>query len=168
MEIKKLPIIVLTGPTLRERTNMRTQAEIEAKDAEQGVFVKEKTPRWFNLSFRVLVAAERFSDILDRTERLSRLAQESPLLKVTQEGTGRVREYLWDWTELPSNSTTPNFSGIYEAQGTLVVYDVEIYSGVTRDGTLIKNIEMEFTAGDGNSKRDGAEKETITEGERDA
>ena len=165
MELKELPIVVFTGPSLQERRNMRSAAEITAKDAEQGVFVKEKTPRWFNLSFTVLVAANRLSDLLDRTERLSRLWHESPVLSVTQTETGRVREYQWDWTALPSNTTAPNFSGVYEAQGTLVVYDVEIYSGVTREGVLIKTIDMEFTAEAGESGKGDAEKETIGKGE---
>lgn len=144
LELKTLPIIVVEGPRIQERKNMRTVAEIMAKDVAAGVYVKEKTPRWYNLSFDILIATDRFSDLLNRIEGLSRFAQSAPLLTVTQQGTGRVREYGWDWQTFPQNNGLPNFSGVYEAKGSLVIYDVEVYSGVTRSGKLIQSIDLGF------------------------
>lgn len=145
LEIKKLPVIVLTGPTLQERRNMRSVAELTATDPRTNTFVKETTPRWYNLNFAVLLAADHLSDLLDRVEHLSRTARAHPVLTVTQDSTERTRRYHWDWTALPSNTTTPNHSGVYEAQGTLTVYDIEIYSGHTRAGTLIQTVSVTLT-----------------------
>jgi hypothetical protein len=79
--------------------------------------------------------------------RLSRLAQRTPLITAEQESTGRVRQYSWDWSAFPGNSGRPNFSGVYEAAGRMIVWDVEIYSGVVETGSLITSVEVTFAPG---------------------
>lgn len=152
-EIKKLPAIILTGPRLQEVLNMRTQAKLTDKDMELMTYVKETAPRWYNMRFDISVSSATFRDLIDRIESLSRLAQSDPLLTVVQEETGRDRRYKWDWITFPSNPGTPNISGVYEAAGEIIIYDVEIYSGVTTEGTLITRIEIES----GVQPRDGDE-----------
>jgi hypothetical protein len=89
-----------------------------------------------------LVAARTFRELADRLEELSRLAQSAPLLTVEQQDTGRVRQYGWAWRTFPGNTGGSNVSGVYEAVGALVIWDVEVYSGVTRTGSLITSVEM--------------------------
>lgn len=150
-EIKTLPAIVVRGPRAVEVKRLRTQAVMTDKDVDNGTYTKEKTPRWYNLRFDISVTSENFRGLADRMEALSRIAQSDPLLRVEQEGTGRVREYLWDWSEFPSNAGAPNFSGVYEASGELVIWDVETYSGIQTEGPLITSVEIEtFTEKENN------------------
>jgi hypothetical protein len=144
LQLKTLPAIVLTGPRLEEDKRMRSQAKLVAVDKESGTYEKEKTPRWYHLIYDVLIATETFRELADRLENLSRLAQSAPLITVEQENTGRVRKYGWDWATFPGNSGKPNFSGVYEATGRMIVWDVEIYSGVVETGPLITSIVMDF------------------------
>jgi hypothetical protein len=158
-QLRALPAIVLTGPKLEEDKRMRSQAKLLATDKEASIYEKEKVPRWYHLVYEVIIAAETFRALMDRLEDLSRLAQSAPLITVEQESTGRVRQYDWDWRTFPSNAGKPNFSGVYEATGQMIVWDVEIYSGVVETGPLITSVEIESIF-DENSKLD-AEQETI-------
>ncbi len=142
-EIKTLPAIVLTGPRLQEVRSLRTQAKITEKDMELLTYAKETAPRWYNMRFEVSVSSQTFRGLADRIELLSKLAQSDPLLTVEQEETGRSRQYYWDWETFPSNPGTPNISGVYEAAGEIIIYDVEIYSGIATEGPLITRIEIE-------------------------
>ena len=149
-QLKTLPAIILTGPKLEEDKRMRSQAKLTAIDKKTLTYVKEKAPRWYHLVYEVMIASETFRELMDRLESLSRLAQSTPLLTVEQEGgTGRVRQYGWEWTASPGNAGRPNFSGVYEATGRMTVWDVEVYSGVVETGPLITSITMDFESGTG-------------------
>jgi hypothetical protein len=161
-QLKGLPAIVLTGPKLEEDKRMRSQAKLVAIDKESLAYVKEKTPRWYHLIYEVMIATETFRELADRLEGLSRLAQSAPLITAEQESTGRVRQYGWDWSVFPSNAGRPNFHGVYEATGRMIVWDVEIYSGVVETGPLITSIVMEFVSG-GEEDGIGASQETVKE-----
>jgi hypothetical protein len=141
-QLKGLPAIILTGPRLNEVKNMRSQAKLVEIDKINMEYTKEKAPRWYDLVYDVLAATETFRELMDRLESLSRLAQSEPLLTVEQDATGRVRQYSWEWGTFPGNSGRPNTSGVYEAVGQLIVRDIEIYSGVTETGPLIRTIEI--------------------------
>ncbi|MDR2523407.1 MAG: hypothetical protein LBC93_06890 [Synergistaceae bacterium] len=161
-QLKSLPAIVLTGPRLEEVKSMRSQDWLTAIDTETRTFVKEKAPRWYNLVYNALVAAKTFRELADRLEGLSRLAQSAPLLTVEQQDAGRVRQYGWDWRTFPGNTGGPNSSGVYEAVGVLVVWDVEVYSGVTQTGSLITSIEITVASGQvGESGESGGVETTI-------
>ena len=153
LELKTLPSLVLEGPALSEIRAMRSQAKITAKDLANKAYVREKAPRWYNLSFNVTIGAEKYADILDRIEALSRLAQRSNLIAAKQEGTGRERAYAWDWQTIPSSAGAPNFSGVYNAAGRLTIYAVEAYSDIQETGPLIMSIELDFE-GDKNTITD--------------
>lgn len=143
LEIKTLPSISLEGPALAEIRAMRSQAKLTEINIGSG-YIREKAPRWYDLSFTVTIAADKYADILDRIEALSRLAQSGPLLTVTQETTGRQRSYVWDWQYLPYPTGAPNFSGVYNAAGRLTIYAVEVYSGIQETGPLITSVELDF------------------------
>jgi hypothetical protein len=159
-QLKTLPAIVLTGPKLEEDKRMRSQAKLVVIDKEAGKYGKEKAPRWYHLIYEALIATETFRELMDRLESLSRLAQSAPLITVEQENTGRVRQYSWDWSAFPGNAGRPNISGVYEAMGRMIVWDVEIYSGVMETGPLITSVAMEFVPG-GEGDNVDADQETI-------
>lgn len=166
-ELKSLPAIVIFGPALHEVRSMRSQALLRETDTDSGTYTKEKAPRWYNLQFEVRIAAVRYRELADRLEMLSRLVQTTPLIRVTQEVTGRERNYTWDWREFPSITSTPNISGVYEANGELIVYDVEVYSGVQTTGPLITSIELGIGPASAfpSESDEAAEMEVVTERE---
>lgn len=145
-ELESIPAIVLDGPQLTEAMDMRRAAyEITATDADENTFTREPSPRFYNLRFSVSLSAKDALSLLNLLEACSWLAQNSPVLTVTQNATGRTREFSWEWEQFPSGSGTPNFSEVYEATGSARIRDVEVYSGMTETGKLITETFTETT-----------------------
>ena len=143
-EIKTVPAIVLTGATLREVRNMRSQARIVEIDHETLTYAAESAPRWYDMRFGVTISAATMRDLYDTLEKLSRVAQTQPLLTATQGETGRERQYYWEWAQFPSNSAIPNASGVYEAEGELIIHAVEVYAGDTSTGVIVSQLVLEL------------------------
>lgn len=142
VEIAKLPVIVLSGPLMTEKKRlMRDPERITAIDEESGKAVREIPPRWYDLRFDVNISCESNLDMLGFITEFSRLNQNSPLL--TARNDERERQYLWRWEKFPSVVTAPNVSQVCQARGELIVYDVEIYSGVREVWPLIEKVQIE-------------------------
>lgn len=142
VEIAKLPVIVLSGPLMTEKKRlMRDPERITAIDEESGKAIREIPPRWYDLRFDVNISCESNLDMLGFIMQFSRLNQNCPLLTARNEE--RERKYLWRWEKFPSAVTAPNVSQVCQARGELIVYDVEIYSGVREVWPLIEKVKIE-------------------------
>ena len=82
--------------------------------------------------------------LVELMERCSRLAQSHKLL--TAEGAERTRQYLWAWRMPPSVYNVPNISEVCEGRGDLIVYDVEVYSGIQEIVPLIRDVKLDIRA----------------------
>lgn len=146
-ELERVPAIVLEGPEPVEAMDMRRAGyKITETDRDAETYAREPSPRFFDLRFAVSLSAENALDLLNLLERCSQLAQNSPVLTVTQEDTEREREFSWEWERFPSGSGEPNVSEIYEATGSLKIRDVEVHSGMTEEGKLITEIITDIEA----------------------
>ena len=65
---------------------------------------------------------------------------------MTAEGAERTRQYLWAWQKPPSVYNVPNVSEVCEGRGDLIVYDVEVYSGIQEIVPLIQDVSLDFQA----------------------
>lgn len=145
-ELERVPAIVLDGPQPAEAMDMRRAAySVTAADTGGNTFTREPSPRFYDLRFSVTLCADSAPALLNLLETCSRLAQNFPVLTVTQNGTGRTREYSWEWEQFPAGSGTPNFSEVYEATGSARIRDVEVYSGAAETGKLITETFTETT-----------------------
>ena len=146
VELAALPAIVLNGPVATEKKRlMRDPERIAAYDYENKAAVTEVPPRWYDL---VAFSCKSTLELVDLMERCSRLAQSAKLLKAEPEAweEGRTREYLWAWQRPPSVYNVPNISEVCEGRGDLIVYDVEVYSGIQETVPLIRSFELEVKA----------------------
>ncbi len=148
VELAKLPAIVLSGPIATEKKRlMRDSERITAIDLESKVAVREVPPRWYDLRFSVAFSCKSTAELLELMEKLSRLGQGFKVLKA--EGKERTREYLWSWQMLPSVYNEPNISEVCEGRGDLIIYDVEVYSGIRENVPLIRSVDLTFDTGMG-------------------
>ena len=142
VEIAKLPVIVLNGPMLTEKKRlMRDPERITAIDTEAGKAVREVPPRWYDVRFDVNMTCAGSLELIGLMEKCSRVNQACPLL--TAHNDERERQYLWRWEKFPDAVTAPNISQVYQGRGGLIVYDVEIYSGIREVWPLIEKIQIE-------------------------
>ena len=111
-------------------------------DLENEVAILEVPPRWYDLRFDVNISCESSLSMLEFIENFSRLSQQKKLLKAVNDL--REREYLWTWRTLPGLDVKPNISQVFQGRGEIVIYDVEIYSGIQETWPLIKKINVEF------------------------
>lgn len=143
VEMAKLPAIVLNGPMLTEKKRlMRDPERITAIDIEAGEAVREIPPRWYDLRFDVNISCESNLELVGLMEELSRLNQECPLLDAVNDI--RERKYLWRWEKVPDVMTVPNISQVFQSQGRLIVFDVEIYSEIREVWPLIQKVSAEI------------------------
>lgn len=148
VELAKLPAIVLSGPIATEKKRlMRDPERITVIDLESKIAVREIPPRWYDLRFSVAFSCKSTAALLELMEKFSRLEQGHKVLKA--EDGGRTREYLWSWQTSPSVYNVPNISEVCEGRGDLVVYDVEVYSGIRENIPLIVSIGTEFDTAQG-------------------
>ena len=142
VEIAKLPAIVLNGPLMSEKKRlMRDPERITAIDVEAGKAVREVPPRWYDVRFDVNLTCTSNLELIRLMEKCSRLNQACPLLTAVNDE--RERQYLWRWEKFPDTVTAPNISQVYQGRGELIVYDVEIYSGIREVWPLIEKIQIE-------------------------
>ena len=143
VELAELPAIVLSGPIATEKKRlMRDPERITAYDYENRIAVEEVPPRWYDLAFSVAFSVRRDPvALMELMEKFSRLAQSHKLLKA--ESAERTREYLWAWQRPPSVYTAPNISEVCEGRGDLIVYDVEVYSGIQETVPLIQSFKLD-------------------------
>lgn len=142
VELAELPAIVLNGPIATEKKRlMRDPERIVAYDRETMTAVKEVPPRWYDLSFGVAFSCKSTLALVELMEKCSRLSQSHKLLRA--EGEERTREYLWAWQRPPSVYHVPNISEVCEGRGDLIVYDVEVYSGIQEVVPMIQGFELE-------------------------
>lgn len=143
VEIAKLPVIVLNGPTLTEKKRlMRDPERITVIDEEAGQAVREIPPRWYDLKFDVNISCESNLALVSLIEKLSRLNQGYYLLTAKSEQ--RERQYLWRWETPPQVSTTPNISQVAQGRAGIIVYDVEVYSEIREVWPLIERVSVEI------------------------
>ncbi|MBR0035057.1 MAG: hypothetical protein IJP54_05235 [Synergistaceae bacterium] len=143
VEIAKLPVIVLNGPTLTEKKRlMRDPERITVIDEEAGEAVREIPPRWYDLHFDVNISCESNLVLVSLVEKLSRLNQRYSLLTAKNEQ--RERQYLWRWETPPQVSTTPNISQVAQGRAGIIVYDVEVYSEIREVWPLIERVSVEI------------------------
>ena len=143
VEIAKLPVIVLNGPTLTEKQRlMRDTERITVIDEEVGEAVREIPPRWYDLKFDVNISCESNLALVSLIEKLSRLNQGYYLLTAKSEQ--RERQYLWRWETPPQVSTTPNISQVAQGRAGIIVYDVEVYSEIREVWPLIERVSVEI------------------------
>ena len=143
VEIAKLPVIVLNGPTLIEKKRlMRDPERITVIDEEAGQAIREIPPRWYDLRFDVNISCESSLALVKLIEKLSRLNQGYSLL--TAENEQRERQYLWRWEIPPQVSTTPNISQVSQGHAGIIVYDVEVYSEIREVWPLIDKVSLEI------------------------
>ena len=83
-------------------------------------------------------------ELLELIEKLSRLAQSEKLLTAKNEK--RERQYLWAWQSMASFAVEPNISQVFQGKGEIIIYDVEIYSGIqSEEYQLIHETALEIT-----------------------
>ena len=139
VEIAKLPVIVLNGPTLTEKKRlMRDPERITVIDEEAGKAIREIPPRWYDLRFDVNISCESNLELINLFEKFSRLNQGYSIL--TAKRNERERQYLWRWEKAPQVSTTPNISQVYQGQAGIIIYDVEVYSEIREVWPLIEKV----------------------------
>lgn len=139
VEISQLPVVVLNGPLLAEKKRlMRDPERITAIDEETGEAVSEVPPRWYDLRFDVNITCASDLEIVRMAEKCSRVNQGHPLLTAISDE--RERQYLWRWNRVPDVVTVPNVSQVYQMRGELIVYDVEVYSGIREVYRLIEKV----------------------------
>ena len=143
VEIAKLPVIVLNGPTLTEKKRlMRDPERITAIDDEAGQAVREIPPRWYDMRFDLNISCESNLALVKLMEKCSRVNQGYSLLTAKNEE--RKRKYLWRWETPPQVSTTPNISQVAQGRAGIIVYDVEVYSEIQEVWPLIEKVSMEI------------------------
>ena len=143
VEIAKLPVIVLNGPILIEKKRlMRDPERITAIDKEAGQAIREVPPRWYNLRFDVNISCESNLDLVKLIMKCSRLNQSHWLLTAKNEQ--RERKYLWRWETPPQVSTTPNISQAAQGRAGIIIYDVEVYSGIREVWPLIEKVSVDI------------------------
>ncbi len=141
VEIATLPVIVLNGPTLTEKKRlMRDPERITVIDEEAGQAVREVPPRWYDLRFDVNITCVNITDLLGLFMAFSRLNQNYPLLTAKNEE--RERQYLWRWENPLQVTTTPNISQVMQGRAGIIVYDVEVYSGIREISPLIEKVSI--------------------------
>lgn len=72
-------------------------------------------------------------------EKCSRVNQGYSLLTAANDD--HERQYLWRLETLPQVSTTPNISQVSQGRAGIIVYDVEVYSGIREVWPLIQLIQ---------------------------
>jgi len=143
VEISKLPVIILNGPVLQEKKRLaRDPDRISVIDEENEVAVLEVPPRWYDLRFDVNISFDNSLSMLEFIEKFSILAQKNRLIKAVNDL--RERQYIWAWRTLPGLDTKPNISQVFQGRGEIVIYDVEVYSGIQEVLPLIKKVNVEF------------------------
>ena len=146
VEISTLPVIVLNGPTLTEKKRlMRDPVRITVIDNENGQARREVPPRWYDLHFDVNISCDDYWEMLRLFEKLSRINQSDSLL--TAKRGERERKYLWRWELPPQVSTIPNISQVHQGRAGIIIYDVEVYSGIYEELRLIEKVNADIYNG---------------------
>ena len=147
VEITKLPVLILNGPELTEKKKkMRDPEVMTSIDIESLQDVREMVPRLYDLRFAVNVTCESNLALLEMIEGLSRLNQAQKVIRAVNED--RVREFSWDWRVMAGSDVSPNISQVYQGKGSIVIYDVEVYSNIREYWPLIREIQVDFSGGE--------------------
>ncbi len=144
VEISKLPVIVLNGPVLRKKLRLNRPAEkITVIDSENNQAIKSKSPSWVDLIFNVNFTCESNIELLEMIADFINLSRNIPLIKAENE---RKREYTWNWRNMPSNAVSPNVSQVYQGNGEIIIYDVEIYNDLAQNEiySLIEEVSIKI------------------------
>ena len=140
-EISRLPVVVLSGPSLTEKKRlMRDPARITKIDDEKAM--REVPPRWYDLRFDVSLACESNLELFELIEKFSRLNQSRITISAKNEDRGE-RIYTWGWNLMASSDVVPNVSQVFQGKGEIIVYDVEIYSNIINEVPLISEVQPE-------------------------
>ena len=143
VEVAKLPVIVLNGPALTEKKRlMRDPERITVIDEEAGQAIREIPPRWYDLRFDVNISCESNLELVNLFEKLSRVNQAHMLLTAKNEE--RERQYVWSWEIPPQVSTNPNISQVSQGRAGIIVYDVEVYSGIREVWPLLEKVSIDI------------------------
>lgn len=143
-ELSDMPAIVLSGPVANEKRRMRREPEVITDyDYDNNTATVEIVPRWYDLQFNVALTAKSTLDLVKLIEECSRLNQRERVIEAVDENDDtRRRIYSWAWRNLPSVYNAPNISEVCEGRGDLIIYDVEVYSGIYHNEPLIQNFNL--------------------------
>ena len=143
VEISKLPVLILNGPTLHEKKRLARDSErIVAIDLDESKAIYEVPPRWYDLHFDISISCKSNLELIELIEKLSRLNQKNKL--ITAKNKSRERQYTWEWHNMAGFATDPNISQVFQARGEIVIYDVEVYSGIQEVWPLIRKIKIDI------------------------
>ena len=145
VEISKLPVLILNGPTLTEKKRlMRDPERITVIDTEAGQAVREVPPRWYDLQFDVNISCNSNLELLNMIAAFSKLNQAKNLITAIRDE--RERSYLWYWRVMAGASINPNVSQVYQGRGSITIFDVEIYSDIREVIPLIEKINLDINS----------------------
>lgn len=146
VEITEMPAIILNGPELIEKKLLMRDAErLVTIDIDNEQAVREVPPRWYDLHFDVNISCSGNLELIELFEKFSRINQKFPLIEAINEE--RERKYSWFWGVTPGSKIDPNISQVYQGNGELIIYDVEVYSDIREVWPLITTVMAEFDVG---------------------
>lgn len=141
-EVKRVPSVLLQGPTLVENGARRTMARTVEKDVASLTYTATPAPRLYHLDFDLVVTTAHEGDLLDLQERVARFYQQQRVITIADRGTLNV-------TELVSlgGLRRVNLSNLRQGSGRLRVEDCPVFDGRVESGPLIKNRRFEYRGG---------------------
>jgi hypothetical protein len=141
-EVKRVPSVLLQGPTLVENGARRTMARTVEKDVASLTYSATPAPRLYHLDFDLVVTTGHEGDLLDLQERIARFYQRHRILAVADRGTLNVTELV------PLGGLRRvNLSNLRQSSGRLRVEDCPVFDGRVETGPLIRDRRFEYRGG---------------------
>lgn len=141
-EVRRVPSVLLQGPTLVEDGARRTMARSVEKDVPSLSYTATAAPRLYHLDFDVVVTTAHEGELLDLQERVARFYQLHRTLPIGDRGALNVTELV------PlGGMRRVNLSNLRQAGGRLRVEDCPVFDGLVESGPLIKNRRFEYRGG---------------------
>lgn len=141
-ETKKVPIVILQGPTLKLNNGRQTMAQVTETDPETQTFEQTRHPKLYHLDFDLIVTAGAEPELLDLQEQVARFYLNCAVLNMGERGELVISE------QIPLGGLKRvNLSNLRQSSGRLRVEDCPIYDGKVTTGGLIHTRTFQFHGG---------------------
>ena len=138
-EIKKVPSVVLMGPTVTENKLRRTYDRWLEETDVNGVVLDRTHPRLYHLDFEIVVTTAKGGELLDFMESVASFFDLNQVLTIPERG------------DLALTLLTPlgglkrvNLSNLRQASGQCRIEDVPVFSGEAVESKVILTRILEY------------------------
>ena len=139
-EVKRLPSVILQGPSLAENKLRRCVAASFNNNVQAMTTEKSKHPRCYHLEFELIVTTGKEVEMLQMQEKVAAFLDAYPSVEVGNWGSLNLVEL----TPLGAHRRV-NLSNLHQCSGKIRLEDCPIFAGEVVVGRLVSSMTFQFS-----------------------